>query len=411
MIYSSLASSRLGLGLIALTVAGMAVSACSTSAGSGTSPISNRTTLKTTAYTWSYTTVAPVSDDHTEVTGINNGTPPEIVGIYFTGSPALYNSFTSPEANYNTFSYASFPYSQATPSSSCTGTQMRGITTPASGSNPVLAGSVCEPGQEGGNWAVLNNQGLWSLVKPDGSPDGTCVYGFLFGINDSNVAVGYHQRTGVPKNCKVAYSPTAFEVVPPQTFTDVPFPSSGYATPSIAYGINDSGDMVGTATINGASQGWYAVCQPASAPCWNSSSPTAYCFNKLNVPNSTNTTPYAISNAVDDNATKLIVGSYQTSAGHTHGFLVPITDSATCPYGTFQAPIDEDPSDSLTVISGINNNNYIVGWYVGSAGKTKGFVGTPTGSTKQHHGASKSKPGSGTRPVLSSASRSRTRFW
>jgi len=134
------------------------------------------------------------------------------------------------------------------------------------------------------------------------------------------------------------------------------------------------------------------VCR-LSTPCWKLTSYTAYCFQTLNVPNSTNTTPYAINDPVDGNGTKFVVGSYiSTTDNHTHGFLVPITDSATCPHGAFQAPIDEDPSDSLTVISGINNNNKdIVGWYTGSAGKTKGFVGTPTGFTKPRHNASKSK--------------------
>jgi hypothetical protein len=243
---------------------------------------------------------------------------------------------------------------------------------------PILAGWVDEPGVQAGDWAVIDNQGLWSLVKEEGSIGGTNHFaGYLFGLNNSHVAVGY-------RTTQSSYPNTiAYEVTPPEQFTDVPFPNSWDVRSSIAYGINNGGDMVGTmnivATNVETSESWYALCE---THCSGTGTPT-YCFAMLNY--GVNTSAYSINDATSGGGHRLIVGSYQNgTTGVIHGFLVSVSiTGGTCVTGVLQAPIDETHSHNVTVVHGINNAGYIVGWYNDASLNLHGFVGVPDPSFKR----------------------------
>jgi hypothetical protein len=423
MTCSFLGSSRRNRALIGLAAA-IAASACSASTGAGTSPLSNSKIARLTTYSWTYVNVNPfggTSDKYqTEVTGINDSG--EIIGFYSYQASRISTShnaitvdtsFTS-AAPYTTFNYASFPYSQATLASPCAqtcpsplviGTQMHGITSPVSTTgSPVLAGSVWEPGQEGGNWAVYNDQGVWLLQRPDGSADAyPCHYGYLFGINSipaSNggpVAVGMHTKYS-NSSSTVCSADTADLLFPPGNYMDVPFPWT--VASSVAYGINDSGDIVGTACVGSSSkscvqEGWYAICIKTSA--CQGGKQTSYCFKMFTVSANQVLTPYAISNRRNSGTMALVVGSTAGAGNLTQGFIDQITVSKNTTDGCSSAPLQlvtsPDPASRLTVVSGINDQLDIVGWY--NEGSTAnlphllGFVGTPIGASRPHHGSLK----------------------
>lgn len=403
MTHSFLGLSRRNIALIALAAA-IGASLCSTSAGSGASPLSHHAARKPLQSSWNYLTVDSPYGSNTEVTGINNLTGsngPEIVGYYVSstiGTNVYYSSFYA-SAPYSTtnFSDASYPRTKAPQGPE--GTQMNAINSQASASAyPVLAGIVYEPGDQGGNWAVVDDQGLWSLIKDPGkkTSNGGGIAAYLYGINDQDIVVGYHTT-------ETSTSPVAYFVAPPELRTDIVFPSSfGTVQSSIAYGINDSGGMVGTATVpNTAHTGtvtesWYALClSSSSCPTSGSGSgfsPSSYCFAVLSHGTNTyTTTAYAISDVYTVGVgiqTYLVAGSFTGSGGVTHGFVVPISitgsgTSAKCTVGTFET-VNEKNADNLTVVRGVNNQGYIAGYYNSGSGALHGFIGTPTSSARRH---------------------------
>jgi hypothetical protein len=258
MTHSLLATNRRNVAVIAVAAVAVAVSACSGAGTStGASSISSRAAAK--LITYSFTTVAPMARDENVVTGINNASPTEIVGYYYpTGSSGssygAYESFTSVGPNYSTFTPFNLP--------NAVGTAIQSITTPTSASPlPVEAGWVYGPKSLCANtyWGVVNNAGLWSLIKQYKS-GAACSsnsttkskptnFNYLYGINDNNLAVGYYVKSNGPE--------TAWEVAPGEQQTPVPLPWT--VTSSIAYGVNDNGDMAGTATISGVQKGWYYI--------------------------------------------------------------------------------------------------------------------------------------------------------
>jgi hypothetical protein len=414
MTFSVFGSRRRNLALIA--VAASAMAACSTSTGTGTgtgtgagagaSPLANQ--VKRSAGTscipncrWNNIPVnVTTGNPNTEVAGINNSADPEIVGFSFaTGTPAsrTYTSFTSTvPITGSSFLFTNADYPRV--SSGGEGTQMNAIATQASGL-PILAGWVSEPADSvsGDVFAALYNQGLWSL--PDeagagcsgGGKHGACA-SYLFGINDNDAYLGYHVAVGYDLSPTSGTTKTAYEAAPPGWLKNPVYPvpfgpgsTNGLnATNSTAFGINDNGDMVGTAVVpcktspSGCLEGWYALCVGGStSPCKPDAGTGKYCWETLNY--GTNTTPYAI------NDKRLAVGSYQDSTG-THGFLVSLPTTVTptsCAVVPVQKSIDMPNDHGLTVVHGINNANDIVGWYSSSKTIMSGFVGMYLGSAER----------------------------
>lgn len=394
MTYSFLWSSRRSLVFIAVAAAAIAAGGCSTNTGSGASPLSHSTAIKPAMQSWKWVTVNDTSGTSTEVTGINNSTGsmgPDIVGNVFSSgssSSAVSNSFTSIVPNTgspSTFTDVSYPRTKR----GSTGTQMNAIAPQGVTSEFVLAGWVSQPGDAGSGdvYAVINNQGLWSLLPPQGPGAGGQGgnNGYLFGINDHQVAVGYYTKV-LSTSTTATTPPKAYEAAPPAPgpqYTDVPFPPTTWiVTQSAAYGINDNGDMVGTATgtINGhvSPVAWYALCLGSQQPCGPNSSYTSYCWQTLSsVDFGPNTSAYA---AYAININDQVVGSYRDSNGGTHGFLATVStpkSGSQCDTKAVQFPINAFTTDNNTVVHGINDAGYIVGWYSQGSKATGGFVGKP----------------------------------
>lgn len=405
MTYPSSGSSR-RLALVAVAAAAIAASACSTSTGSVASPSSHSTVTKlVTSYSWSFTQVNDSSGgNNTQVTGISNLSTsgnPEIVGYYFnncltTACITTYYSFTSVGPKYTSFTPVSYPkiaMPSTSPQINAIGTQLNAIEPQSSASGaPILVGSVSNPGDSGADiYPVLYNQGLWSLEPENGHDGGKggLYSGYLFGINDNQIAVGYYTKNG---HASPAPTYSAYLVSPPSPspaansqFAPVPFPSSFNATDSWAYGINDKGDMVGAVSENYALPvAWYALCRTTCSP---SSPSMSYCWTTLHY--GTNTTAYAINNS------RLVVGSYQdATTGATYGFLATVlpTTGTACNTKSVQEGIyykNGTFSASTTVVRSINDEGYIAGWYAtgilsGGHRVINGFVGKPTpGSAKR----------------------------
>ncbi len=395
MNYLFLGSTRRKLAVIALIAGAVAVGACSTSTTSSMSPPSGHAAIKPSTYSWaSWITVTPVPEVPTEVTGINNlmgSNGPEIVGFYTenaTTAKAQSYSFTSQGTAYSTYVTASYPLvDNGTQPSPSAGTQMNAIATQASQKDlPVLAGWVSEPGDQAGTWPVVDNQGLWSLESNGTGFGAGMKHGAiakLFGINDNDIAVGYTAALSAPTATKASYFLTG------GTPTALSLNQLGTVSASVAYGIDDAGDMVGTASLNSgkyASESWYALCT-GSCPAGSTFGGGSYCYAPLeNPPYTAQTTAYAISATsaiLGGSKTRLIAGSYTDSSGVTHGFLVQVTTTLTgaCQTGTFQT-IDEPNTKTLTVVRDVNSDGYIVGYYKDTSNKhyQDGFVGIPATS-------------------------------
>jgi hypothetical protein len=405
MTYSFLGSNCRNLAVIAVTAAAIAASACSGNIGSSASPISDRAVRRAATLSWgSWIEVVPFSGDPTEVTGINSltGSASQIVGFYTvnaSSSKAMSYSFTSNGTSYSAVTPASYPLvHNGTQSGSSTGTQMNSIP-PESSGVPSLAGWVNDPGNECGDWPVADNQGLWTLESKGAG--GTSATARLFGINDGHIAVGYQaaltssNKCGLPSTTNAAYFLTGGDE------NAVNFGLTGSISNSVAYGINDFGDMVGTATVNKVPEGWYALCIDTNSKgefdCPTSGTTSgnghsAYCWNTLNDPSGSDTVAYGISGVYKITAgatTMLIVGSYfNTGDKATHGFLIPVTltrttTSFSCQPGSFQ-DIKEKNAVHGTVVRGVNDEGYIVGYYMDGHNNTDGFVGIPgTGTDRR----------------------------
>jgi hypothetical protein len=402
MIYASRGSHCRKLATIAFAAAAIAVGACSTNEGSSTSPLANHAAERATTLTWAtWVTVTPSPQASTIVTGINNLTGangPEIVGFYTvktntsTSGRGFSYSFTSIGKSYSAYTTASYPLVQnGTQPYRSLGTQMNSIATQSSGL-PILAGWVSNPGNQCQIWPVVDNQGLWGLedVSYSGGTKTMQTTAELFGINDENIAVGY-DGAGLTTGRRSCQSPTkevaAFFLT---SGKPVLFDLSSLGTTitnSVANGIDDNGDMVGTYTIGSGTSAltysWYALCLDggcASAGGTKSSS-ASYCIKTLQDGGSSNTTAYAISGPVISGGTETsqIAGSYFDSADNaTHGFVVPVTKTSggVCSSGVFQ-DIKEPNAVHGTVVRGINDADYIVGYYIDGNHHQDGFVGIP----------------------------------
>jgi hypothetical protein len=412
MTYSSLGLSFRNIATIAVAAAAMAAGACSTNMGSSTSSLANGAAngaandaqRVASAYSWSsWVSVAPSPGIPTEVTGINNLSTPEIVGFYTittSGNPESF-SFTSEGLTYSSnTTYASYPrvHGGGKQTYPPMGTQMYGIATQAKASElPVLAGWVNQPGDQGGTWPVVDNQGLWSL-EHNGTGAGTGKNGAtaeLFGINDSNIAVGCVTSSPVTSamtGCSASDATASYFTVDGTPETIPLNLATGSASSSTAYGIDDGGDMVGVATVKSANVSWYALCiKNCATSGYTGTGKSSYCYAALtNGSYTSTTTAYGITASRLSGGTliRLVVGSYSEGSGTskvTHGFLAQVelnTANNMCEQIGTPQKIDEPNANTLTVVRGVNDEVYIVGYYINKNGKQLGFVGIPSDSAR-----------------------------
>lgn len=149
-----------------------------------------------------------------------------------------------------------------------------------------------------------------------------------------------------------------------QGYSDLTPKNGSHPAPytSTAQGINDGLHVVGwlqASQSNSKTEGWYAIPQGTSCG-------TSHCYTILTFLNTGDSTKfYGINKA------NAIVGSY-TENNVTHGLLARIGTS-----NVSWERIDEPSANSVTVVSGINDNGEICGWYDDAHGNLHGFVGSP----------------------------------
>jgi hypothetical protein len=323
----------------------------------------------------------------TAVTGINDSQ--EIVGTYTmtSASNSVTQSFTSTPNTaglYKTFVGDNYPqpYYGAPLSTS---TDLVAVNPGTTTANTFEAGWVVNPGGFGKKatytLGLVNYEGLWTVLHqfgPEGSvtTSSDCRLMELQGINDSNEAVGYYETNNTsPPGC----GEQAIKVLSGENVSNIQ--TGSLLSSSIATGVDDAGNIVGWGVKLGSSPttavGWY---KPKSSP-----------LVAISVDNSTFTRVLGISgNGVT------IVGSYSVS-GKTYGFVCEVSPSSPCSSSAdVEAGITACTSYCYTVVSGINDDNDICGYYVPAHATQQGFVATPKIAKLLRRRAAQSRP---TRPL------------
>jgi hypothetical protein len=361
----------------ALALTALTISACTSNAASKTSASSNGMPERPAASptpTYLFTKVDDPSGTNNNVTGINDNN--QIVGVYYGSAPTQYNSYFStpnPTGTYAGFSTANFPDTHEESSKyQVGGTYIRSVSTTVT--SPIIdAGYAYNPGglqgsgygTETGVWGVANNEGLWSVQKLHGGERGTlCIDTVLNGINHLGYAVGAYADTNI--SCRL------------MAFYDQPgegnFPLSPVSAPFIseATGINDSCDVVGWLQVSASrtkEEGFYGAPQQGCA-----TGKMAYTYTAPLTYQSTGESTQPL--GINSSNPPQIVGSFTVGTGKnavTHGFVLTIAASGSQSWQS----IDDPKAQNLTMVSGINDNGVICGWYNDSSGKLHGFVASP----------------------------------
>lgn len=350
------------LGLTALTV-----SACSESNAVGTTLTQqiakSATTIPFTYETVKYPLGSSMSYD-TELTGIDANN--DVVGTYVpssvpTAAPTALRSFVAPSP-YTNFTADQYKASTVSMQSITIDTHgnadQAGWATGVHGQPPTqyFGALFFSSGSAGGIWLLLNNA----------KKESTCNFVKLFGVNEKLTAVGYLKSDVTGSSC--AQHDFLYTSQGSGTYTlDVgPSPS----TDPIVTGINNQGSIVGTATIDGLTEGWYMLCEATTTDgiCPSSKyAPIQYVTTHADVP----ITLSGI-NDPEGSSPAQVVGTIGSGSG-SYGF---IANAASTGYTITQTIT---VGTNSTVLTGINDNHYICGWFIDNAtpNRTKGFVGVP----------------------------------
>jgi hypothetical protein len=185
----------------------------------------------------------------------------------------------------------------------------------------------------------INGAGFESVVFPT-SDNSAPLVNQLLGVNDSNIAVGFYTDSQ-GQDQGYEYNITS------NTFSRILVPG---ATSTVVAGINNLGNVAGFSVgVSGATTGF--LLRPGGQ------------LTTLAVPGATTTEALGISGRSE------VVGFYQNAAGAQHGFTWTLA-------GGFQT-VDDPHGVGTTVINGVNNDGYLVGFYVGRVGNTDGFLARP----------------------------------
>jgi len=245
-----------------------------------------------------------------------------------SGTPESYTS----EPPYTQFINIDYPGAESTTATALT-------------SNYIEVGFVTNPPDLPGIWGFLRIKGIWTLIKFYGEGSGKDKVTELLGMNDSELGVGYYlDSSGVSH----AFALNAVT----QQFTGIKPPDEEGAE---AVGINGEGDISGTeTTTNGKTEGFFLQ------------DGTYYQFA---YPKS------KLTQAMGINWQDQIVGDYEDVSGGIHGFV--LTDPKAGGAKQVWQSVDEPDAVGTTVITDINDDDQICGWYVDSAGNVDGFVASP----------------------------------
>lgn len=302
-----------------------------------------------TFYTVDYPNQSP-----NRITGIADNQ--EIVGVYGdNGSQGSYHSYLSqysPSQPYTQFQKDDYPNS--------TSTYMASVRSVSGSSGVVQAGYAIAPGDLLGTWGVVNNKGLWTLIRRHRG-EGKCHMMELFGLNANDYAVGFywHDDTSPPQDCS-KHTQYVTEVRPGGAYHD--FSKVVGANPA-AYGVNKSGWLAGsTDNSGGPSQGWTKMF------CKGCNKGTEVKYWNYNNNSNLSTLLFGLNDA------GVAVGTYQDGSGNWHG-LVASNLLSVSQEPVWQSIDEPDGNQTNTVISAIDNLGDICGWYTGTDGQTHGFVG------------------------------------
>jgi len=322
------ASTALGALIVALSACSGLTSGSLPAQPQGAAPLSGSATP--TPIPFSYQTVDDPNSNVNRVTGINQ--LGKIVGWYGGGSGSGTPESYTAEPPYTKFTNINYPGAQSTTATGLT-------------SNYIDVGFVTNPKNLPGVWAFLRIKSLWTLIKFHGEGSGQNAVTQLLGMNDSELGVGYYLNDSGVSNAFALNGVT-------EQFTAIKPPDEAGAA---AYGINGKGDISGTETTTGGkTEGFFLE------------TGTYYQF----------TYPGAkVTEGMGLNWQDQIVGDYEDPSGGIHGFI--LTDPQAGSAKRIWQSIDEPNASGTTVVTDINDNDQICGWYVDSAGNIDGFVATP----------------------------------
>ena len=202
-----------------------------------------------------------------------------------------------------------------------------------------------------------DNEGWYSLdghfhqVVFPGADNASPPVDQLLGVNDSDVAVGFHTDAN-GNNHGFRYD------IDRHSFHDVAV--SG-ATSTTAAAINGRGDIAGFYTGTGGNESGFLLTAGGT-------------MTPLNFPGATMTQALGV-NDKDE-----VVGLYQTGSGNsaqTHGF----TWTAKQAFMT----VDDANGPGGTTVNGVNDAGTLVGFYVDAQGNTHGMLATPQKATTTRH--------------------------
>lgn len=207
-------------------------------------------------------------------------------------------------------------------------------------------------GTDYGGGCSGTRQCRWTFIEDPNEGTYSCALTEVLGIAGSNFVVGYY-ATGA-SNCGWQGFEAYYDANG-QYYADFDVPGADPDTTE-ATGVNELGDVVGSAEFGGVTKGWLYI-------------DAAYCGG-LMAPGSEATYPLGV-NWQDE-----VVGYYQDSSEQTHGFLLlnPTVEASEQVWQT----IDDPLASGETVVKAINTHHYITGWYKDAYGNIGGFVGTCT---------------------------------
>ena len=206
-------------------------------------------------------------------------------------------------------------------------------------------------GSSGFSHGFIEWNGVFTSYNDPNTPKIPDAVNQLLGVNNSGIAVGfYNDAKGNSHAYKVNQATGKFTAI---TVPD--------AVSAVATGINNAGDIVGTATD--------AAKQTSSWLLTPSNQFTTYQF-----PGGSDTQALGI------NDSNQIVGSYLDGKGVMHGFELsePLGPKSTW------LTVDDPHGIGSTVVNGINDAGDLVGFYTDSAGNTDGMLATPAVTVVKH---------------------------
>jgi hypothetical protein len=341
MSYSFLKTRKGRYGAVLVATCAVIVAACS-----GPSPVgppvqgassnlrsSPATKASPTPYDFQFTTVDdPGSGEFNEATSINE--LGAISGNYGSGSPSDPSHGWITQPPYTKFRQVDYP--------GAVNTYLQAMST-----DHLRAGYFLDNTQQHNTWGFVQNHGIYTLYKDFKTPKEPGFVDELLSINGSDIAVGFYEDD--------YGNDMPFELIVTQNkYTALTPPNALSAQATI---VNLRGDLAGVETTSGGTvQGWLL---------------RGGNYTTFSYPNATSTQAFGL------DFEEQVVGSYVDSGGATHGFILT---TPTSPSGKCWQSVDEPAAAGTTVITSINAQHAIAGWYLDSQNNRHGFTAALSGS-------------------------------